>query len=69
MDTPFKRAKTRSLRTAVGKAIVHIAKLQNLLEERDARIKHLEHMYSNAIYDLEQAEELIAQYQGRKRNE
>jgi len=65
----------KSLSTAVGEAIVHIAKLQNRvkelellnkegfleLEEKEARINHLTHMYSNAVYDLEQAEKLLPQ--------
>lgn len=62
----------KTINEAVGEAIVHIAKLQNHiaeleslnkesfleLEEKEARINHLTHVYSNAIYDLEQLEKL-----------
>jgi predicted nucleic acid-binding Zn-ribbon protein len=42
----------KTLTTAVGEAIVHISKQRTRIEE-------LEHLYSNAIYDLEQAEKLL----------
>ena len=59
MNTPFTRSATRSLRNAVGKAIVHISEQRARIAELETQVKHLEHVYSNAVYDLEQAEKLL----------